>query len=269
MNTKQFRLALIVSVLSITVLGSAMIYVLYNQTVPKKELYLQYPTGISSSLGTVSFAETSEQKYYTISVTGSGAASAKAEEATIILGVQTQGKDASEAISQNAELMTNVVDGIKSLGLTDENLTTVSYDVYPIYSTVNYTLIVGYQTVNMISVKVTDMKLIGRVIDVAADNGANRIQGVSFGLSLEKQKELETQAYLAALGDAENKALLIAERLEVTITGVLSVTENVYQPYQPYYNYNVRYDSAVAASTPIIEGKLSVSVTVYIVYTFE
>jgi uncharacterized protein YggE len=88
-------------------------------------------------------------------------------------------------------------------------------------------------------------------------------------LSSAKQAELETQAYLAALGDAENKALLIAERLDVTITGVLSVSENVYQPYQPYYNYNVRYEGYASVSTPIIEGKLSVSVTVHIVYAFE
>jgi uncharacterized protein YggE len=268
MNVRKFRLALIVSVLSITVLGSIAIYVLNNQKAPKKELYFQYPTGISSSLGTITSAETGEQ-YNTISVSGSGSMSAKAQEATVILGVQTQGKDASESISQNAELMTNIINGIKALGLTDENLTTVSYDVYPVYSTTNYTQIVGYQTVNMLSVKITDLELIGQVIDAAAENGANRIQGVSFGLSSAKQAELETQAYLAALGDAESKALLIAERLDVTITGVLSVSENVYQPYQPYYNYNVRYEGAASVSTPIIEGKLSVSVTVHIIYAFE
>jgi len=269
MNTKQYRLALIVSVVSIVALASGILYVLNNQKASEKKLYLQYPTGIPSSLGTVSFTETSEQQYHTISVSGSGTASAQAEEATVILGVQTQGKNASESTRQNAELMTNVIDAIKVLGLTDEDLTTISYDVYQVYSKDDYTVIVGYQTVNMISVKITDMEIIGQVIDAAAENGANRFQGVSFDLSSEKQAELKTQAYLAALGDAESKALLIAEKLEVTITGVLTVTENVYQPYQPYYDYRFSYEGATAPSTPIIQGKLSVSVTVYIVYTFE
>lgn len=259
-----------VSVLSIAVLASVTIYTLYNQGVPEKELYLQYPSGIPSSLGTVSLAQASEQQVYnTISVSGSGTASMQADKATVILGVQTQAQSSSEAIDVNAELMTAVVDAVKALGLTDDDLRTVSYDVHAVYSKDDYSTVVGYRVINMISVEVTDLGLTGRVIDVAADNGANRFQGVSFGLSLEKQADLKMQAYLAALGDAEEKASLIAGRLDLTITGVLSVSENVYQPYQPYYDYRTSYAGEAAPSTPIIEGKLSVSVTVNIVYSFE
>jgi len=267
---KVYRAALLVSILSVVILGSISVYMLYNQRALGKKLYFQYPTGIPSTLGTVSLAQGSEQQNYnTISVSGSGTASMQADEATVTLGVQTQGETASEAIERNAELMAAVIDAIKALGLTEEDMKTVSYNVYPIYSKENYNTVVGYRVNNMIAVKVTDMNLIGKVIDAAADNGANRIQGVSFGLSSEKQADLKTQAYLAALEDAEEKALLIAEKLGVTITGVLSVSENVYQPYQPYYDYRVISAGETSASTPIIEGKLSVSVTVHIVYSFE
>ena len=270
MNQREYRLALMVSVLSIVVLASAMIYTLYNQNPPEKELYLQYPTGVSSGPGTISIAQASEQVgYNTISVSGSGTSSLQADMATVILGVQTQAETSSEAIDRNAELMTAVVDAIKTLGLTDNDLKTVSYNVHAIYSKEDYSTVVGYRVTNMISVEITDMSLTGQVIDAAADNGANIFQGVSFGLSLEKQSDLKMQAYLAALGDAEGKALLIADTLEVTITGVLSVAENVYQPYQPYYDYRASYAGEMAPSTPIIEGKLSVSVTVHIVYSFE
>jgi len=74
---------------------------------------------------------------------------------------------------------------------------------------------------------------------------------------------------LAALDDAEEKAELIAERLELNITGVLYVSESFYQPYQPYSEYRFAVAYEAAAPTPIIEGKLSVSVTVNIVYSFE
>jgi uncharacterized protein YggE len=270
MNLREYRLALMVSVLSIVVLASVTIYTLYNQNAPEKELYLQYPTGISSGLGTVSLAQASEQQgYNTISVSGSGTASLQADIATVILGVQTQAQSSSEAIDLNAELMTAVVDAIKALGLTEDDLRTVSYNVQAVYSKDDYSTVVGYRVISMISVEVTALGLTGQVIDVAADNGANRFQGVSFGLSLEKQSDLKSQAYLAALGEAEGKALLIADTLEVTITGVLSISENVYQPYQPYYDYRASYAGEAAPSTPIIEGKLSVSVTVHIVYSFE
>ena len=270
MSLREYRLALMVSVLAIVVLASVTIYTLYNQGAPEKKLYLQYPTGIPSGLGTVSLDQSGEQGgYHTISVSGSGTASRQADMATVILGVQTQAESSSEAIDFNAERMNAVVDAVKALGLSDDDLKTVSYDVYAVYSRDDYSMVVGYRVINMISVEVTDMGLTGQVIDAAADNGANRFQGVSFGLSLEKQADLKTQAYLTALGDAEEKALLIAGRLDVTITGVLSVSENVYQPYQPYYDYKYSFAGEVAPSTPIIEGKLSVSVTVHIVYSFE
>lgn len=270
MNLREYRLALVVSVLAIVVLGSVTVYTLFNQGAPEKELYLQYPTGVSSGLGTVSFSQVSGQgDYNTISVSGSGTASMQADKATVTLGVQTQAETSSEAIDLNAELMTDVVDAIEALGLTEEDLKTVSYDVHAVYSKDDYSTVVGYRVINMISVEITDKALTGQVIDAAADNGANRFQGVSFGLSLENQADLKTQAYLAALGDAEEKALLIAGRLDLTVTGVLSVSENVFQPYQPYYDYRYSYAGEAAPSTPIIEGKLSVSVTVHIVYSFE
>lgn len=232
--------------------------------------HIQFPSGIPSVLGINRISATGlQQEGKTILVSGSGTASEQADEATVILGVQTEGETASEASRQNAELMTSVINAIKSLGLTEEDMKTVSYSIYPVYSKGDYTQIVGYRVINMISVKATDINLVGAVIDTATENGANRIQGVSFRLSSEKWEELKRQAYLVALRDAESKASLIAETLGLTITGVYSVSESIYQPYQPYYEY--RFDIAGAASTPtsILEGKLSVSVTVQIAYSFE
>jgi len=246
-------------------------YLLSTQVSVKKTLSTQFPSGVPSVLGVSKISAAGlQQEGKTILVSGHGTASDQADEATVILGVQTEGETASEASRRNAELMTSVINAIKDLGLTEEEMRTVSYSIYPVYSKGDYTQIVGYRVTNMISVKVTDMNLVGAVIDAATENGANRIQGVSFGLSLEKQEELKRQAYLAALKDAESKASLIAETLDVTITGVYSVSESVYQPYQPYYEY--RFEIAGAASTPttpILEGKLSVSVTVQVAYSFE
>ena len=63
-----------------------------------------------------------QQEAKTILVSGSGTASDRADEATVILGVQTEGKTASEASRENAELMASVIDAIKDLGLTEEDM---------------------------------------------------------------------------------------------------------------------------------------------------
>jgi len=272
LNQKKYRLTILLLVFAVIISASiAAFQYLPSTNVPVKETrHTQFPSGIPSVLGINRISATGlQQEGKTILVSGSGTASDQADEATVILGVQTEGETASEASRQNAELMTSVINAIKNLGLTEEDMKTVSYSIYPVYSKDDYTQIVGYRVINTISVKVTDINLVGAIIDAATENGANRIQGVSFGLSAEKREELKRQAYLSALKDAESKASLIAETLGLTITGVYSVSESMYQPYQPYYEY--RFDIAEAASTPtpILEGKLSVSVTVQVAYSFE
>jgi uncharacterized protein YggE len=268
LDLRKHRAPLTILVLSAIILSAIIIRTLPNEKDSVKTPSLQFPTGIPSALGTVSAIEAEEQEFNIISVTGSGTASMQASEATVTLGVQTDSASASEAVRLNAELMTRVIEAIKALGITEDYMRTVSYNVYPVYSRENYDQVVGYRTVNMITVTVTELELIGEAIDAAATNGANKIQGVSFGLSSESREELKRQAYLAALTDAEEKAELIAERLDITITGVLRVSETVYQPYQPYRDYEFALEGEVGAPTPILEGKLSVSVTVYVMYSF-
>lgn len=211
-----------------------------------------------------------EQHSNNIMVTGSGTASLKADKATIVLGVQTENKSASEAAWLNAEAMNKVISALKTLGIPEDNMKTVSYSVYPVYAQGEWEKVVGYRVVNMISVETSNVSLIGRIIDVAVAKGVNQLQGVTFGLSDEKQEALRKQAYLRALDDAEGKAKLIAETLGLSITGVAYVSESSYQPYQPYWDfrYMLNIGGYQAAPTPILEGEISVSVTVSVAYTF-
>jgi len=226
---------------------------------------IQFPTGVPHALGGVTSTRIGEIEHpYTISVSGSGSASAKANKASVTLGVQTQHASASEAVEENAEAMANIMEALKDIGLSEEDLKTVAYSVYPVYSQGNTDYVTGYRVVNMIQVDLEEINMAGEVIDTAISAGANRINGIAFGLSSDKVAELELQAYEAALDHAATKAELIAEQLGVTLTGVVYVAESAYYPYSPYRGYGLE-----GASTPIIEGSLSVSVTVHVVYSFQ
>ena len=261
MDSRKIYISTTVLALSILVLAAVMAYA----TLDNENAYNGL-TGVPLALGSVSTMQVGEQQFNTISVTGSGTASMQANEATIVLGAQTQHVSASEAVRLNAEIVTNVIDAIKTFGISEDDMKTVSFNVYPVHAQYDYNMIIGYRAVNMISVETNNMELIGKVIDAAVEHGANQIQGVSFALSEENQSQLRKQAYLAALEDAEAKALLIAEKLELTITGVLYIGESTYQPYQPYNLFSLeRADT----STPILEGKLAVSVTINVTYAFS
>lgn len=268
MDLRKYRAPLTILVLSAIILSAIIIRTLPNDKDSVETSSLQFPTGLPLSFGTVSAGETEQQESNVISVTGLGTTSMQADEAAVTLGVQTENESASEAVRLNAQLMTDVVEALKTLGIAEEDMQTVSYSVYPVYSRENRDKVIGYRVVNMIEVTIAKLELVGEAIDAASKNGANKIQGVSFGLSSVNREELRTKAYLAALTDAEEKAELIAERLGITITGVVRVSETVYRPYEPYRDYTFALEGEVGASTPILEGKLSVSVTVHVIYSF-
>jgi hypothetical protein len=120
----------------------------------------------------------------------------------------------------------------------------------------------------MVEVTIQNLEMVGPVIDAAGAAGANQVQGISFELSESTREELKMQAYIAALIDADEKANLIADTLDLTISGVQSVTESSYSPARSYKGIP-EADFAESSRTPIIEGSLTVTVNVHIVYLIE
>lgn len=276
MNNKEQAFAITALCLSIVLAG---VIIAYRPGAVDQQLGLpegfRYPlgTGVSQGIPTL-YSEVyqgTDTNLKTISLTGSGSASAQADQATVSLGVEINQMSASDAISQNAELMSAVIDAITALSVSEDDIITTSYSVYPQYDwTENGRIFKGYTVTNLVQVTVKDLDIVGDVIDAAADAGANQVNGISFELSDAKREELKTKAYVAALTDAQEKANVIAETLELTLSGVQSVTEYSYTPVRSYDYAEAAMDGAVSyAPTPIMSGELSVSVSVQIVFLFD
>jgi uncharacterized protein YggE len=276
MNNKEQAFAITAICLSIVLAG---VIIAYRPGAVDQPLGLpegfRYPsgTGISQGIPTLysDVYQGTDTNLKTISLTGSGSASAQADQAIVSLGVEINQMSASDAISQNAELMSAVIDAIEALSVSEDDIVTTSYSVYPQYDwTENGRIFKGYTVTNLVQVTVKDLDIVGDVIDAAADAGANQVNGISFGLSDAKREELKTKAYVAALTDAQDKADVIAETLELTLSGVQSVTEYSYTPVRSYDYAEAAMDGAVSyAPTPIMSGELSVSVSVQIVFLFD
>ncbi len=282
MNKNQQAFAVVSVCLSIIMAGAI---VAYKPGVVEQmgglPVGFRYPSGVGVSQGvptlyseavpTLISESTDVQKI--ISLTGAGIASATADQATLNLGVEITKDTAGEAISENANLMAAVIEALKNQGISDEDIKTTNYNVYAQYDwTEDGRELVGYTVSNMVQVTVKNIDNVGNVIDVAGEAGSNTINGISFGLSEDKMAELKTAAYILALGDAQDKADLIADTLGLSITGVQSVTENSYTPVRSYLEYaEVGMDMAISskAPTPIVSGDLSVSVNVHIVFLFQ
>jgi len=76
-------------------------------------------------------AENSEAKQgnSTISVSGTGAIETEPNQAKVCLGVETQSKNVTEALDENSLRMTAVIEAMKALGISKDNIETTYFNI--------------------------------------------------------------------------------------------------------------------------------------------
>jgi uncharacterized protein YggE len=231
-------------------------------------------TSVYVAFGSAQAANTGTSEIdHTITVSGTGVVIVSPDEAKITLGAVTQGVTAQEASAANAKVINAVLAQLKPIGISDQNIATVTYNIWPTYdnSKSNSLQIVGYQAEHDLEVTVTNSNvtqlasLLGQVIDSATSAGANQISGVQFTVSDQTMSQLNGQALQFAIQDASSKAQVMANSLGVKIVGVQSVTEG--SPYSPpiYYAAAVRDQS----STSVEPGTFSLTESVQVTYIIQ
>ena len=219
-----------------------------------------------------------------ISVTGRGKATAAPDLATLNLGVESFASTVAAARSEAADAMEQVVQVLRSNGLSDPDIQTRHFNINPRYTSHEVTrcvdeggcfkereqVIIGYQVSNQVTVKVRDLDNLGDVIDQVTAAGGNLIkfQGVQF--TIENAKTLEETARAAAVADLLAKADQIAELSGVSRGLPVFISEVSGSVPQPLAFANRAMLGAEAASaTPILAGELDVVVTLQAVFAIQ
>jgi len=198
----------------------------------------------------------------TLTVSGTGIIYVEPDLAKLNVGVQTQEETAKEAAERNAEKMAAIIKALSSLGINEDDIETVSYNIYPVYSE-DYRHIIGYRVENNLLITIRDLTMIGEVIDETVNAGANKIYGVSFTLSDEKAGEVKLEALREATEAARAKAEVIAETLGVQLVSVIHVTEGQTY-YYPYFYKGANVETPL--ETPIVPGDVRGYATVQVTY---
>src|SRR5580704_6442180 len=161
-----------------------------------------------------------------ITAVGQASVSVTPNMALVDVGVSTQAATAQDASQQNAAQAGTIISALQALLGTTASIKTISYSVSPVYnnppSGQNATII-GYVVTNIVEVTLTDLTLVGKVIDTAIQSGANRVQGVSFGL--QDNTAPVAQALKTAASSARSQANAIASGLNVQTGAVLRASE--------------------------------------------
>src|SRR5260370_14418194 len=139
-----------------------------------------------------------------VRASGNATVPVKPDKATIQFSVVTTASTAQDAASQNANVVTAVLAALGTLLGPNPNIQTLSYSLNPNYSFPQngQPILTGYTASNTVQVILTDLSLIGRVIDTGIQAGANRVQGLQFGL----QDDQPSRAQALKLATAQAKA---------------------------------------------------------------
>ncbi|MDD7745494.1 MAG: SIMPL domain-containing protein [Mitsuokella jalaludinii] len=216
------------------------------------------------SCGAAFAAPQQETPRPTLSVDGQGTGTAAPDMATVTIGVTTQGKDAAKAQNDNAWVSNQIQAAVRGLGIAEKDIQTRNYSFYPNYSTDKdrRNEVTGYTVNNSVIVVVRDIKLTGKVIDAALNNGANEINSLDFSAS--DTKAVRKVALLNAVQDARDKADIIAKGLGKRIVGIQNVSESTGYIETRRFGGNMLMAVAKDAATPIAPGSLSLTANVHI-----
>ncbi len=215
-----------------------------------------------------------------ILVTGEGRLSVEPDMAVLNIGIEAQAETVSQARTDAAEAMSSVVAAVKTRGLSDTDIQTMSFNIRPEYryeeierdgSYVSERKLVGYVVSNFAMIKIRDLDAVGPIIDEVAEAGGDlaRVNGISF--TVEDPEPFMEELRSEAFEEAKTKADQLAGLAGVTLGQALSISESAAADGLPgsdldFLRQIVAYDYE---SSPISGGETELSLTVRVRFALE
>lgn len=221
---------------------------------------LALSTALALSVAAPTLAEDAPTR--TISVTGTGTIEAAPDMATLMIGVTTQGETAAAALAANSTATEAVIARLTASGIEARDMQTSNLSINPNWTGYDSSspTISGYVASNMLTVRVRKLDTTGAVLDAAVADGANTLNGMTFGLA--DPEPAYDEARKEAVADARAKAELLAAAAGVTLGPVLSISDSgAMTDPAPMYR-----DAVSAAPVPVVGGELGLIANVSVTY---
>ncbi|MEH2449190.1 MAG: SIMPL domain-containing protein [Nostoc sp.] len=197
-----------------------------------------------------------------LNVTGQGEVTVPTTLTEVQLGIQVDGKTATEVQQETAQRSTAVVDVLQKLGA--QQLQTTSIQLNPVYND-NQTL-TGFTGLNTLQFELPTARA-GAAIDTAIQAGANLIQNISFTASDKALQQARLQVLSEAVKDAQAQAGAVFNTLKLTPEKIIDININsADNPSPSPLVFNATANAPRIATTPIIgspqtiEGSVSLDI---------
>lgn len=207
-----------------------------------------------------------------ISVSGTGEVTGTPDTLTMSFGVRVVDESVSVAVDRAAERAEAVIAALEAAGVSEDDIQTANYSIYPRYDWRNDTQeLIGYEVANSVIAKIRDLDAAGVTIDSVTDAGGDdvTVSGVSF--SIEDNEALVEAAREAAWNDARSKADQLAALSGVGLGEAVSISESFSTSGPPiaFDDLVARTEAGDGAITPIQPGEQVVAVSLQVQFDIE
>jgi uncharacterized protein YggE len=220
----------------------------------------------------VAAAQTSGDRQPNITVVGESEVRVQPDMATVTVGVTFVAASADDAMGQVSVGLAAILAAVRALGISSNDIQTSGLSLQPIFRNRGPNdeapaQVQGYRASNNVSIVVRDLTQASTVLDAAVSNGANNIGGITFGLS--DSETPRRQALAQATANAEAKAAAIAQAAGVSLTGIISISEE--STTIPMPRATAAYAGGIAPmaapAPPVEAGEMVVRATVRVSYS--
>ncbi len=211
----------------------------------------------------------------TVSFAGEGKVVAKPDIAVVDFSITTNATTSKDAQNQNSSKSQKVTDFLKNQSITDKDVKTSGYNIYPQYSsprpcsinsaypcTESPSQITSYQVIQSFEVKVRNLDKISAILDGLVSAGANQVNNL--GLQIDNPDALKSQARQLAIDAAKKKASELESQVGISLGKIVNFSENTggYPVPMMYEAKGMGGGTSSGPSVPVGENEITVDVTI-------
>lgn len=204
-----------------------------------------------------------------VAVIGEAIEDVAPDRAILRFGVVTDRPTATAAASENAAVVSSILEDLKALGVADADTQTQGVSLQPLSTEERdakgkVKTIQTYRASNTLAVFVKPVEKAGEVIGRVIDKGANSLDGVDYDHSSLDAKRDELRA--RAVKDAERRARIYAEAAGLRLGRVIEIRPMDAEPVL-MKNFDARMAAAPAATpVPLRPGQQRISERVAVIW---
>ncbi|WP_298955632.1 SIMPL domain-containing protein [uncultured Methylobacterium sp.] len=206
-----------------------------------------------------------------IVVTGQASAEVAPDFATVEVAVETRGATPAAALDQSSAAAAKVVALAREFGAAGPDVATTAVVLRPATRSQRdpngsvREVADGYQAVNAVRIRLRDLPRLGALVRRIIDTGADRINGIGFGLLDPARAEAGIEA--EAVRDARRRAETLADAAGLRLGRVERITTSPQGAVPPPYPMaRALAAKAPGASVPVEPGTVEVAASVEVTW---